>query len=433
MQDKPNILIIQTDQHAANTIGCYGDKNAKTENLDRLAAGGVRFTKCASNNPVCASFRGTMQTGLYSHTHGTIHNLVPLDTRLPTMATILNSAGYITGYAGKWHLSRRSRARSLEFRNVPPDHRGGWQDWYGFERSFGHYSIFHHSGGDIVGFSKGWEPEWLSNIAIDFIITNQDRPWAFYVAPSAPHPPSQCPEQFLELYDQDSIVPPVPGIVPDEILPVYQEILRRYYGQVSAIDREVGRLVECLAGTGLLENTIIVYTSDHGDRLGHHFSRLGSRIGALRGKGGPFHSEFHIPLIVHWPARIRCGRACDVLLDSVDLLPTILGLAGIPLLGYFQGNCMAEWCIRNRGPQKPVVYLEHGMARGAWRGVWDGRFVYSPSLQLMYDHSIDPHEFNNLYAASKYEDERVRLHSELYLIAESTRDQMAHRLRQQGT
>lgn len=426
MANLPNILIVQTDQHAANTIGCYGDPLARTENLDRLAAGGVRFTRCVSNNPVCAPFRATMQTGLYSHSHGVVHNLLPLDPRIPTLASILNREGYTTCYAGKWHLSRRSRARDLASRNVPRTHRGGWQKWFGFERPLGHYSQFRHIDGDVVGVSRGWELDWLVTLAVDFMASAKS-PWALYLSPNAPHPPPQCPGEFLGLYKQDSIIPPSPHLIPDDVLPVYRKMMHRYYGQVSAIDRAIGKLMVFLESTDQTRNTIVLYTSDHGDRLGHHFKRLKRGIQSLRGKGGPFHSEFHIPLIIYWPDRIR-ARVCDVLIDSVDLLPTILGLAGIAPLGYFQGMRMDGWCLRGKGPKKEAVYLEHGMCRGMWRGIWDGRFVYSPTLRIMYDHADDPHELNNLFGATGCAADRGRLHSQLISLGKGARDEMIARI-----
>jgi arylsulfatase A-like enzyme len=375
-----------------------------------------------------------MQTGLYSHTHGVHTNLIPLDTDGPTIAKLFNEAGYKTGYAGKWHLSSSGRIIDTADRSIPRRNRAGWTFWRGYECAEDHYSTYIFNRGNVV--EKGprmWEPEWLTNTFTNFLTQTHGRPWAFYLAPSSPHLPMQCPQRFLKLYEADSIYPPIFGMIPTEFLPKYQVMMRMYYGQISAIDYQIGRILKMLRESDELENTIIVYTSDHGDTLGHHcynnFENVlpGTSIRRMRGKREPYRSAFHIPLLIQWPLGIRSGQTCNALTDSVDLAPTILDLAGIDIPDSMQGQSMAGWCRGDSGPNKDAIYLE---CDNEWRAIWDGRFIYSPyGRQIMYDHHRDSHELNNVYADSAYGDDRVKLASDLLRLAAQTSDPLLGSMR----
>jgi len=431
---KPNILIIQPDQHAADALGSQ-NSYLETRNLDNICTNGIQFTHCASNNPLCSPFRGTMQTGLYSHTTGIIFNLRRLEPTFETMAKILNREGYHTGYAGKWHLGRNRRSACLTDRSVPKDFRGGWDYWRGYERCDNHYTTYSFVDGNIVGYGeRKWEPEWLTEIFSDFLDRTKE-PWAFYMSPSPPHLPLQCPREFLDKYEADAIYPPVAGMIPTEFLPKYQNMMKRYYAQITALDHQVGVIQELLREANCHTNTIIMYTSDHGDLLGHHCGQKfqnvlpGTAGRRLRGKGGPYRSAFHVPLLMQWPAGIRSGQVCPTLVGSVDLLPTILELAGIQIPKQMQGHSMAGWCTKGKGYSQDAIYLEMG---NKWRAIWDGRFVYEtygPS-HTMFDHHKDSHELNNLYTDAAYKHERIRLASRTLELAVRTADPLEPNLRQ---
>ncbi len=420
---RPNVLILQPDQHRGITLGCAGDEQAKTPHLDRLAAGGIRFSRTVSSSPVCSPFRGSMQTGLYCHTHGVVRNNIRLDPKLTTIAEVFAAAGYATGYIGKWHLDG-GLPKGVGGYIPPGPRRQGWQEWLGYEKSHEFFKVWrydeHQQKVRVEGYN--WEPRWHTDQMLDFARRQKEagKPWLYYVAYGPPHPPLQCPEEYQDLFPPSRFrLPPdlrrrFSGKQEQEVRKLWQV----YYGLVAAIDYEVGRVVEGLKEQGQLENTIILYTSDHGDRLGSH---TGSN-GDMRGKAAPYATAFRIPLIIHWPRRIKAGQVCDALVSSVDLAPTVLDLAGLPVPKQMQGDSMAGWCLRGKGPRNPAIYLGLGHAEQGqgWRAIWNGRYVYSRGrYKVLYDHRKDPWEMSNLREERQLAD---HLDRQLLALAEKTND-----------
>jgi arylsulfatase A-like enzyme len=428
---RPNVLVIQPDQHRAQTMGCSGDEQAKTPNLDRLAANGVRFTNAASSSPVCSPFRGSMQTGLYCHTHGVVSNNIRLNPELTTFAEVFEDAGYATGYIGKWHLDGGVPKNVGGYIPEGP-RRQGWQEWNGYEKSHEYFEVWkYNERQEKVRLKEyDWEPTWHTDMALDFSRRHQqaNKPWLYYLAYGPPHLPQQCPEEYLDMFPANKIrLPPdLEGKFQGDKLKELRELWQMYYGQVTAVDREVERVVEGLRQQGQLDNTIILYTSDHGDRLGSHTGPDGK----LRGKGAPYATAFRIPLIVHWPGHIS-ARVTDTLVSSVDLAPTILDLAGLSIPRQMQGDSVAGWCTTGNGPRNSSVYLGLGTPKRGWRAVWDGHRIYSTgSHKVLYDYDRDPHEMSNLRDNQKVAEP---LHKHLVELAEKTKDPALDQLRQVPT
>lgn len=219
--------------------------------------------------------------------------------------------------------------------------------------------------------------------------------------------------------------PDLVGKYSPEIEQIVREIYQVYYGQVTAIDYEIGRLVAGLEKLGVADNTIILYTSDHGDLLGSHFPADNPK--KQRGKGSPYIKAFDIPLIVHWPDKIIPRQVCDALTSGIDLVPTLLELAGLAVPDNMQGDSMAGWCLEGRGPRHDSVYLGIGgpPRKSGWRAVWDGRFVYAPvGYSHLYDHEKDPDEMRNLIASPGHVKVRKQMGEQLVGYAESTADPM---------
>ena len=367
---RPNVLILQPDQHRGTIMRCAGDAQAVTPSLDRLAAEGVRFTNCASASPVCSPFRGSLQTGLYPHAHGVTRNNIRMDPGLTTFAEVFEAAGYATGYIGKWHLDGgwppstggEGVTPKAVGGLVPTERRQGWQQWHGYEKSHEFFEVWKYDdqGKKVRVEGHDWEPAWHTDMALEFIRDQRDagKPWLYYVAFGPPHLPEQCPQEFLDLYDPDKFVlpPDVEAQLPRERQPQLRQQMRMYYAQVTAIDHEVGRLMEGLERLGVEEDTVVLYTSDHGDYLGSH---AGAKR-RLRGKGSPHATAFRIPLIVRWPDQVSSGQVRNALVSSVDLAPTVLDLAGLPIPEQMQGYSMADWCVKGAGHRRDAVYLGLG-------------------------------------------------------------------------
>lgn len=367
---RPNLLILQPDQHRGTGMRCAGDTQAITPNLDRLAAEGVRFTNCASSGPVCSPFRGTFQTGLYPHKHRVVGNNIRMDPSLTTFAEVFVEPGYATGYIGKWHLDggwpRAEGGEGVTAKAVggfvPPQRRQGWQEWHGYEKSHEFFEVWKYDEQGRKARVEGhdWEPAWHTDMALDFIRRQRDgrKPWLYYVAYGPPHLPEQCPKRFLDMYDPATFIlpPDVEAQLPEERKAELRRQMQMYYAQTTAIDHEVGRVIEGLKRLGVDDNTIILYTSDHGDKLGSHSGGKGR----LRGKGAPYATAFRIPLIVRWPKKIPPRQVCEALVSSVDLAPTVLELADLSVPKRMQGHSMVGWCLGEKGYERDAVYLALG-------------------------------------------------------------------------
>lgn len=427
----PNVLVIQPDQHRGTIMRCAGDEQVITPNLDRLASEGIRFTNAISSSPVCSPFRGTLQTGIYPHKHGVDKNNILLDPNFTTLAELFAETGYATGYIGKWHLDGGIPKNQPGGFIEPGERRQGWQEWHGYEKSHEFFKVWKYNENRekvrVEGYD--WEPAWHTDMALDFARRNRDagRPWLYYIAYGPPHKPEQCLQEYLDMYDPSkfALQPDLVGKFPAKRERELRRILQIYYGQVTAIDFEIGRLLKGLKELGIDDDTIIFYTSDHGDKLGSHCD---PKEGNLRGKAAPYATAFRIPLIIRWPRKIESGQVCDALVNSVDLTPTLLDLAGIEVPPSMQGDSMASWCLTGQGKVNSALYLGLGGAngKGGWRAIWDRRYVYSPvgRYGILYDHETDPYETRNLIDSSEHEDIRHRMDELLITLAEKTEDPM---------
>jgi arylsulfatase A-like enzyme len=427
-QNLPNVLIIQPDQHRGTIMGCAGDQQVITPNLDQLAAEGIRFTHCASSSPLCSPFRASMQTGLYIHKHGIDKNNILLDPKFKTIAEFFTEKGYATGYIGKWHLDGGIPDPQPGGFIEPGPRRQGYQEWYGYEKSHEYLKVWKYNENReqvrVEGYN--WEPTWHTDMFLDFAKRNRDlkKPWMYYLAYGPPHDPEQCLKKYLDLYPPEKfeLPPDTRNLFNGEDEQKLRILLQIYYGLVSAIDVEIGRVVKGLKGLGLDENTIILYTSDHGDKLGSHCTPE-----RLRGKASPYATAFRIPLIIRWSGKIKENQICNALVSGVDLAPTILDIAGIAVPPEMQGNSMASWCFNQKGRSNEAIYMGLGgvSSKNGWRAVWDGRYVYSPiGFNILYDHKNDPYEMKNLIDSADYKKERKRLDALMLKLARKTEDPM---------
>jgi len=388
MSEQPNILVIVTDQQRQDHLGCYGNAAIRTPCLDKLALEGVRFDRHYVNNPLCMPGRATLFTGMTPRGHTVRTNGINLPRTTPVLPGILAQAGYQTHLVGKLHLDvhHSNVAGELTETDNYEALKAG-EDVWGFtsgEMSLGHGT---HVGGayrdwlmsELDGRPDPWgqvldgkgcgaeqsvytgvnpslhHSTWVANRTIDFL-KQQDRRKPFFVWCSFPDPhhPYVPPEECAEVYARDAM--PLPtrreGEL-DDLAPHFaqayegkqcfsgrgagkptrmnddqiREIIRRTYAMVSLIDENVGRILQALKAEGLDENTIVVFTSDHGDMMGDHW---------LLNKG-PFHFEglLRTPFIVRWPRRFPAGRTVRGLTSHLDFVPTILDIVGVP---YPEGN-----------------------------------------------------------------------------------------------
>jgi arylsulfatase A-like enzyme len=388
---RPNILLIIPDQLRAQALGCMGNRDVRTPHLDRLASQGVLFRQTVANTPVCCPARAILLTGKYAHQNGMVCNDLRLRESQVTLAELLKDAGYQTGLIGKWHLDGGKRDPGF----VPPGpRRQGFDFWAACECRHDHFHpIYFRDTAKPIRPGK-FEAEALTDVAVDFIRANRERPFFLMLSMGPPHDPYGAPEQYMRLYEPEKLT----------MRPNWKEGVRQagrreiaaYYAAITAIDDQVGRLMRLLEDLALDRDTIVVFTSDHGDMLGSQGQRL---------KRKPWEESIRVPGIVRYPARIKGGRRTDALLSHVDFTPTLLSLCGVKAPKDVQGRDLSDVVLgkSDKGPDSVFFQLFVPFAGDGtphpWRGVRTQRYLYARTESkpwLLYDLERDPHELKNL-------------------------------------
>ena len=400
-----NVLFLFPDQMRAQAMGCMGNPDVKTPNLDRLAAEGVLFRNHFANSPVCCPARAIILTGKYAHTNGMIANDLRLRESETSVAELFAEAGYRTGFVGKWHLDGGPRQPGW----IPPGaRRQGFEFWAANEVSHAHFDTHYFRDDPEPIPIKSFETSAWTDIGIEFLReTERDaRPFFLTVQMGPPHDPYIAPDEYMALYDPDALTlrPNFDGDTSDRELepspyvktPGRKEIAA-YYAMVTAVDDQVGRILGELDELGLRDNTIVIVSSDHGDMLGSHGTRL---------KRKPWEESIRVPGIVRHPGA-PAGRETDALFSHVDIAPTLLSLCGLPVPPEMQGASLAPVVLgqAESGPSAAYFqifgpFIAGGVERG-WRGLRTDRFMYARTQDapwLLYDLEADPYELKNLVA-----------------------------------
>jgi arylsulfatase A-like enzyme len=415
-ETRMNLLIVQTDEHHFNTLGCYGGKIVKTPNIDWIAKNGALCTSFYATTPVCSPSRAALVSGLYPQKTRVTTNNIPLDGSIVTFAEILRRRGYATGYAGKWHLEGTGKPQWAPKRKFGFDdnrfmfNRGHWKKFVdaatgpqvGARNKQGQPS-YNVDGADEKTFST----DWLCNKAIEFIGENRDRPFCYMVSLPDPHGPNTVRAPYDTMYEKVHVPIPVSFRRKPEQIPAWgkpagvkpaqlQRLMRNYYGMVKCIDDNVGKILDALRAQKLLDRTIVIFTSDHGDLCGEH--------GRLN-KGVPYEGSARIPFLMYCPGKVPPGTVIDQALSNIDFLPTVIQLLDVPLehkvdgrsaAALFTGKPADDWedisIIRSAG--KP------GQAGNAWLSAVTQQYklVYSSNeVPWLIDVTNDPNELTNLF------------------------------------
>ncbi len=444
MTRQPNILFIFTDQQRADTMACYGNDLIETPHLNSLAAGSFVFENGYVSSPICTPSRSTILTGLWPHVNGCLKNNIRLDESVQTIADLLPPE-YHTAYYGKWHLGNE----------VIRQH--GFDEWVSIEDQYReHYtsdeylsvfSDYHHflverghepdkeSEGSMV-FSREYAaalPEeltkatFLGNRASEFIHRNKDRPFALYVNIFEPHPPYDGP--FNDMYDPQALPvggafmqdPPAnaslihreraeeslagSGFDGESAEPTSEEywraLIARYWGMVTLVDRAVGTMMRALEDAGVADNTIVVYSSEHGDQLGEH---------NIIQKAVFYEQSVRVPMLMRVPWLADSETRIPGRYSHIDTVPTLLELMGADLPGHLQGesrvpvlngeatlegnDVMIDWTGRDSKESEGIQGVDHRIliSHDGWKlNLGEG------DQGEIYDLHGDPTESTNLF------------------------------------
>jgi len=355
--NRPNILFILSDDHAAHAMSCYGSRINQTPNLDRIAEGGMRFDNCFCTNSICTPSRATILSGTYNHINQVTTLDTPMDNRLQTFPRLLRQNGYQTAVFGKWHLG------------MGPDHcPAGFDDWAvlpGQGRYHNPEFIFKGPNGGVMRTVEGYVTDLITDMSLDWL-KNRDtgRPFCLLYQHKAPHRPWYPDEKHAGLFLNEEVQEPetlyddyrnravaakaammrvgpnmtstdlkceVPGELPEDKLRkwAYQRYIKDYLRVVASIDDNVGRVLDALDEAGLAENTLVIYTSDQGFFLGDH---------GWYDKRFMYEESLRMPFILRYPREVRPGSTNDDIILNLDFAPLFLDLAGIPSPDEFQGR-----------------------------------------------------------------------------------------------
>jgi len=424
--DRMNLISLVTDDQAAWSLGCYGNKESITPNMDRLAKEGARFLNAFTATPVCSPSRATYLTGRWGTQLGITDYLAPMESDaglgLPVKSVIwpkvLKDHGYTTGLIGKWHLGTKEHFYPAKF---------GIDHFYGF---LGGGTTPMNPTLDIGGTSvklNGSLPDLLVDNALQFVETNQARPFALLIHFRAPHLPygPVPPEDSAPFKDLDPTVPRPKGWDIDQL----KKWTRDYYASIHSVDRNLGRLFARLTELGLMEKTIITFTSDHGYNIGHHgIHTKGNGIWVAGGVSGPkrpnmFETSMRVPLLVRWPGVVPPGMKISEPVSNLDTFPSVLGMLGVPRPGNWKlegadfspllrgvklawrDTLFAQYDLHNNG----LAYMR--MVRtDQWKLV---RHFHENMMDELYDLAKDPDETKNLLRGGRVPESHREVYNDL--------------------
>ena len=442
---RPNILLIHVDQHRHDCIGANGHPCAVTPNLDRLAAEGVNFRHACCPSPICTPARTSLLTGMYATQHGCLANrgteaYRPMDPQLPTFSQVLKAGGYRLGYVGKWEAGTPESPEHFGFDEYVPD-----KDYLPWRRTQGLPPLPATNGwfGEV---DPGITPEqtalaWGADHVIRLLqeAAGQEQPFFLRWDPREPHLPNVLPEPYASLVDPASI-PPWPSF-PDPLegkpfiqrqqlrtwglegwsWAQWQPIVARYLGEVALIDHQVGRILQTLDELGLAENTLVVYSSDHGDLCGAH--------GMIDKHYVMYDDVVRVPLLLRWPGHLPGRRIVDTQVTAaLDLAVTFCSAAGLPAPATFVGHDLLALAAVDAGAESaPIFATYHGNQFGLysqrmvrtprWKYVWN-----ATAEDELYDLAADPGEIANLAADSSHAATLAELRHTLVAWMAATKD-----------
>ena len=402
-EGKPNVIVFFTDQQRWDSAGVHGNPLDLTPNFDRVAAAGTHLYNTFTPQPVCGPARSCMQTGLYATTTGSFKNGIPLDPSLKTLAHHFNDAGYATGYIGKWHLASRDP--------VPADERGGYRDWLAanlLEFSSDAYRTTLFDNDEQPVDLPGYRVDALTDAAVRFVNEKKREPFFLFLSFLEPHHQNHrddypAPNGYEARYTGRWTPPDLRALGGSS-----PQHLGGYWGMVKRLDEAFGRLLDALKSLALLDDTVILFTSDHGC----HFKTRNDEY-----KRSCHESSVRVPALLSGPGFNGGGRL-DALVSLIDLPPTLLDAAGIPVPPEMQGRSILPLVHRNVQDWPEEVFVQISESQ-VGRAVRTSRWKYSVTAPgkhggedagsetyteaFLYDLQADPYELVNLVGLESHQ------------------------------
>ena len=416
MSDRPNIVFLLADQLRACSLPLWGGGQIETPHLDRLAAEGVTLDNVVSTCPVCTPYRSMLLTGRHPQTTGHIINFVRTRHDEIGLGDVFGRAGYRTAWIGKWHLHTGSFPQVGGPDWVPEGRdRLGFDWWRGYNFHAKYFNGWVNTRDWHNETWDGYETDALNRYAFEFMDSVGDDPFCVFLSPHQPHATGSSDYAPQRYYDRLPAKLEFPANVPVTELaeppegfrhaaPRWlwdpQDMYRHYLAMTLALDDMLGELMDYLARTGKADDTILIYTSDHGTQAGAH------GIG-LWEKKQPYQESMLVPFVARLPGVLDGGVRRDVLTSPVDLLPSLCGLCGVPIPPTVHGHDLSDaWRGREGAFEQDAVLCmnfgatyDHFVDGGEWRAVRTKQHTFTRWLDgrsELYDRSTDPLEMTNL-------------------------------------
>lgn len=453
MTQRPNLLVVFADQWRGSAVG-FRDDQIITPNIDAFTKSSFYTDHAITGCPLCSPYRGELLTGRHTASTGIYGNCMTgyafsLDENEVCMSDILKQEGYRTGYIGKWHLDQpesnyskhpESGAEGWDAFTPNGKKRHGFDYWYAYNASNNHMHQHYWHDTDKKIYASDWSPIHETDKAIEFINSSGNQPFALFVSWNPPHPPfDRVPEKYSSKYTKENIrfLPNVKGEKFDNQTgeegladwDALKEAACQYFGAITGLDEQFGRLLAHLKEKDILENTIVLLTADHGEHLGSH---------GYVGKHTWFEESINVPFIMRYPSKIPAGKN-NIFIESVDIFPTLFGLMGLEIPETVQGRNLSEYIQKKQEPTvnrafssayiSRKLFLEEyekcdkDLKKSGWRCMTTPEYKYViekgyfPNNQVRYwlfDKINDPYEIQP-YITQDYQENpvMVRLHKEL--------------------
>ena len=422
----PSIIFVFADQLRACSMGYAGEEHVITPNFDKFAREASYFKTSVSTYPICTPYRGSLLTGRTPTSTGLVLNDIPLSTDEVSIAHACEAAGYQTAYIGKWHLDGPDRKAWIP----PGPRRQGFDYWAAANFDHNYDRSIYYEDTDAPKVWQGYDADDQTSRTIDYL-KNRDpsKPFCLFLSWGPPHHPYRIvDEKYLNLYNPENITPrPNCPEAP-------KEDLWGYYAQTTFLDEQFGRLVNAIDSLGLKDNTIVAFSSDHGDMHGSH--------GHYK-KQWPWDECIRTPFLLRYPAAVKPGSVFEFPISAIDVMPTLLGLAQVEIPDTVQGVDLSPYIRGQKGdPPESVLFMnpctfEIGDDRGPdqyptyngrqlqYRGIRTSRYTYVRTIEgpwLLYDNAQDHYQMNNLINQPDMKSVQERLEVMLQKHLEHTDD-----------
>lgn len=406
----PNVIYILTDQWRADALGYTGDPNVKTPNLDAFAKEAVNFSNAVSVAPVCTPYRASLLTGKFPTSTGMFLNDLYLPSEEYTMAEMFADAGYKTAYIGKWHLDGHGR-----YTNVEEHRRQGFEYWKALECSHEYLEMpYYENDNPTIQYYEGYSPYYKLKAAKNYLEQSKkgNEPFLLFLSLGTPHfPHHTAPEEYKTLYTKDKVT--LKDNVPEEARTdrLYNEI-KGYYGHCTATDKVIGDLLKQIKDIGLDQNSIIVFTSDHGEMMGSHGINPGQ-------KQYPYDESVLVPFLISYPElNKKSGLKNRTPITTPDILPTLLSMCNIEIPASIEGEDLSTIFLNpEKEKDRPALISQPCPFSKTWkypgyRAVRTMQYTYVKTASgpfMLFDNTTDPQQMNNLVNNTEMSDVQSKL------------------------